>query len=98
MPRSRPPAPAPPEKLSFEQAIEELEAIIEAIEQGRTGLEESLAQRKRGEALIRHCRTILDAAEQELQQVSPSPGAPPGTTGTAADDPSAAATGDDSGD
>ena len=57
--------------LSFEKAMEELEAIIERIEQGRIGLEESLAQRKRGDALIKRCRAILDHAEQELKQVNP---------------------------
>ena len=57
--------------MSFEQATEELEAIIERIEQGEIGLEESLAERKRGERLIGRCRAILDAAEQELQQTVP---------------------------
>jgi exodeoxyribonuclease VII small subunit len=60
----------PPEKLSFEQAVAELESIIEQIERGEIGLEESLKQRKRGDQLIKRCRAILDAAEQELEQVS----------------------------
>jgi len=60
-----------PESISFEQATEELEAIIERIEQGEIGLEESLAERKRGEKLIRRCRAILEAAEQELEQIAP---------------------------
>ena len=59
------------EKLTFEQAMEELERIIERIEQGQIGLEESLAQRKRGDALVRRCRSILDVAEQELKHVKP---------------------------
>jgi exodeoxyribonuclease VII small subunit len=59
-----------PAKVSFEQATEELEAIIERIEQGEIGLEEALAERKRGEALIKRCRAILDAAEQELEQAT----------------------------
>ncbi len=61
----------PAEDLSFEQAMEELELIIERIEQGQIGLEESLAQRKRGDALIKRCRAVLDVAEQELKQVKP---------------------------
>jgi len=64
-------APTPPEKLTFEQAVAELESIIERIEQGEIGLEESLRQRKRGDALIKRCRAILDAAEQELEEVKP---------------------------
>ena len=63
-------AAPPPEKLTFEQAIEELEAIVERIEQGEIGLEDALAQRRRGDALIKRCRAILDTAEQELKTVS----------------------------
>lgn len=62
--------PDPPEKLTFEQATAELEAIIERIESGEIGLEESLRQRQRGELLIKRCRAILDKAEQELEHVS----------------------------
>lgn len=57
--------------LTFEQAMEQLESIIDRIERGEIGLEESLAQRKRGDALVKRCRVVLDAAEQELQQISP---------------------------
>lgn len=56
-----------PEELSFEAAVEELETIVERIEQGEIGLEEALVQRKRGDALIKRCRSILDTAEQELK-------------------------------
>lgn len=59
----------PPEELTFEQATEELEAIIERIESGEIGLEEALAERKRGDELIRRCRAILDTAEQELEKI-----------------------------
>jgi exodeoxyribonuclease VII small subunit len=59
-----------PEKMTFEQATEELEEIIERIEAGEIGLEESLAERRRGEALIKRTRAILDAAEQELAKMS----------------------------
>ena len=62
--------PDPPEKLTFEQATAELETIIERIESGEIGLEESLRQRQRGELLIKRCRAILDKAEQELEHVS----------------------------
>lgn len=59
-----------PAGLSFEQATEELEAIIDRIEQGEIGLQESLTERKRGETLIQRCRAILDQAEQELEQMT----------------------------
>ncbi|HWB20623.1 MAG TPA: exodeoxyribonuclease VII small subunit [Phycisphaerales bacterium] len=69
-PKSKP--LTPPEDMAFEDALAELEQIIERIEQGEIGLEESLQQRKRGDALIRRCRGILDTAEQELKTVKVS--------------------------
>ncbi len=64
--------------MSFEAAVEELESIVERIEQGEIGLEEALSQRKRGDALIKRCRRILDTAEQELKQAdAESMGEPP---------------------
>ena len=68
---TRAPKQTDPESLSFEKATEELERIIDSIEQGQIGLEESLKQRTRGDALIKRCRAVLDAAEQELQQIKP---------------------------
>lgn len=59
-----------PEKMSFEKATEELDRIIERIESGEIGLQESLSQRKRGDELIKRCRSILDQAEQELKTIS----------------------------
>ena len=65
----RKPKATDPAKLSFEDATAELETIIERIESGDIGLEESLAQRKRGEELLKRCRAVLDQAEQELEQI-----------------------------
>ena len=63
-------AAAAAEKLTFEQALEELETIIERIEQGEIGLEESLAQYRRGAALLKRCRGILDTAEQQVEELT----------------------------
>lgn len=71
MAKARTPSRPDPEKMSYEEAIEELESIVERIERGEIGLEESLAERRRGEALIKRCRGILEHAEQELEQVTP---------------------------
>ncbi|MHC4415303.1 MAG: exodeoxyribonuclease VII small subunit [Planctomycetota bacterium] len=62
-------SPPPPEEMSYEQAIAELESIIERIEQGEVGLEESLAEYRRGAALLKRCRGILEAAEQQIEEV-----------------------------
>lgn len=71
--------------MRFEEVTEELEAIIDRIEQGEIGLEESLADRRRGEALIRRSRAILDAAEQELEQVTVDDGEGEGDGGDASE-------------
>jgi exodeoxyribonuclease VII small subunit len=61
--------PPSPDELSYEQALDELETIIEAIEAGEVGLEESLARYRRGAQLLTRCRSILRRAEQELEQL-----------------------------
>jgi exodeoxyribonuclease VII small subunit len=55
------------EKLTFEQALANLEKIVAEIESGRIGLEESIARYEEGIALIQQCRAILDAAEKKIQ-------------------------------
>ena len=55
------------QKLTFEQAVGKLEKIVERIESGQTGLEESIAGYEDDIKLIKQCRTILDAAEKRIQ-------------------------------
>jgi exodeoxyribonuclease VII small subunit len=54
----------------FEQALEEAEAIVERIESGRVGLEESIKQFERAMGLLRRCREILKKAEQRVEELS----------------------------
>ena len=63
------PSDQPVDELSFEDAVDALETIITRIERGEIGLEASLLERQRGEALIRRCRSILDHAEQEITRL-----------------------------
>ena len=56
--------------MTYEQALAELEALIERIERGEIGLEESLAEYRRGAALLKRCRAILDTAEQQIEQLT----------------------------
>lgn len=65
-----PEAQASAETVSFEQAMEELEAIIDRIEQGEIGLDESLKQFRRGDALVKRCRAILDVAERQVRELT----------------------------
>ena len=68
--KKKSPALPKPESLSYEQATEELEAILESIESGSIELEEAMTQWKRGTQLIQRCRSILDNAEQQLKEVA----------------------------
>lgn len=56
----------------FEEAVEQLESILERIESGEIGLEESLAEYERGMKLIQHCRAILGRAEQRIRELTPA--------------------------
>lgn len=59
-----------PEDLSFEEALERIESIVEQIESGQIGLEESISAYERGVGLIRRCRSILDRAEQRVEELT----------------------------
>ena len=61
-------------KTTFEQALGELEQIVEQIESGEIGLEESIARYEAGTRLIKQCRTILDAAETKIQLLAKADG------------------------
>lgn len=56
-------------KPTFEEALQQLETIAERIEQGKIGLEESIAQYEQGMALVRQCQGILAKAELRIQQL-----------------------------
>ena len=54
---------------TFEQSITRLERIVESIEQGKIGLEDSIKQYEEGMALIRQCRKVLSEAEMKIQHL-----------------------------
>ncbi|MAY73589.1 MAG: exodeoxyribonuclease VII small subunit [Phycisphaerae bacterium] len=56
--------------MSYEDAVEALEGIIERIESGSIGLEDSIEAYERGTKLIRRCRSLLDAAEQRVRELN----------------------------
>ena len=53
------------ETASFEEALSELEALVERMESGDLTLEESLAAFEQGISLTRHCQEALQVAEQK---------------------------------
>jgi exodeoxyribonuclease VII small subunit len=67
-------------KLTFEQAIEELERIVSQLEGGKVPLEQSVAIYERGEALKRRCEELLRQAEARVEKITlDASGKPKGT-------------------
>ena len=58
-------------ELSFEDALEELEDLIDRMEAGETGLEDSIRSYERGARLVKRCRELLDSAEQRVRELTP---------------------------
>lgn len=63
-----------PASLSYEQAIEMVEAIADQIESGEVGLEASIVAYERGMRLIKRCRDVLDQAEQRITELTEGSG------------------------
>jgi exodeoxyribonuclease VII small subunit len=63
-------APTPVEKLTYEQAREELESIVASLETEKHSLDEAMALFERGLALTKRCTELLDQAELKIQQIS----------------------------
>ncbi|WP_048646032.1 exodeoxyribonuclease VII small subunit [Nitratireductor soli] len=55
--------------MSFEQALEALEKIVEDLERGDVPLDQSIKIYERGEALKKHCDTLLKAAEDKVEKI-----------------------------
>jgi exodeoxyribonuclease VII small subunit len=60
----------PIDKLTYEQAFAELEAVVSALETGEQSLDEAMALFERGQGLTRHCAELLDKAELKIRKLS----------------------------
>ena len=61
--------------LTYEQARDELVAVVARLEAGAATLEESLTLWERGEALAARCQEWLDGARERLSAVRDAPAA-----------------------
>lgn len=83
----------PESKPTFEQRLARLEKIVEKLESGDIGLDESLKLYAEGAGLVKECRKILGEAEQRISKLAEStagdlatePFRPAGSTGEAED-------------
>jgi len=67
MPRAPANPPAAEAPKSFEAALAELEQIVQSLESGSLGLEQSLDAHKRGLELAKHCQAVLAQAQQQVR-------------------------------
>ncbi len=51
----------------YEDAVAELEGLVQRLESGQMSLDETLGAYARGAALLRSCRERLHAVEQQIQ-------------------------------
>jgi len=61
------------EKLSFEEAMRELESIVSTLETGKVSLDNAVQAYERGAALKAHCEAMLKAAHMRVEQISIGP-------------------------
>jgi exodeoxyribonuclease VII small subunit len=62
-------AATPPDELSFDDALAELQRTITELETGNLPLERTLALHERGAALLERCETLLRSAELRMRQL-----------------------------
>ena len=57
------------EKKKFEEAVEELEKVVERLESGELSLEESLAAFEEGVGLVKFCNQKLNEVEKKIERL-----------------------------
>lgn len=60
-------APAEKPMPSFEEALQDLQQIVDELEDGSLGLEESMRRFESGITLLRTCYQVLERAEQRIE-------------------------------
>lgn len=56
-------------EMNFENALKQLETIVDKLERGDVPLDESIAIYERGEALRNRCDELLKAAEARIEKI-----------------------------
>lgn len=63
------PLPADIAKMSYEEAIEELEGIVEELEEGSGDLDQAIKAYERGALLKQHCEATLKEARMRVEKI-----------------------------
>ena len=59
----------PIEKMTYEEALQELEKVVSSLESGSVALDKSIDLYTRGALLKDHCQKRLIAAEEKISQI-----------------------------
>ena len=62
--------PAAIAKLSFEDALTELEKLVKQLEDGKAKLDDAIGAYERGAMLKRHCENKLREAQAKIEQIT----------------------------
>ena len=66
------------EKVTFEDALQELEGIVASLERGEVSLDDAIAAFERGTQLKSHCQARLEEARMKVEKIKvPSAGTAP---------------------
>lgn len=60
----------PVEELTYEDALAELESIVEVLESEQNPLEEAMKLFERGQALVKKCGLALESAQLKIQKIA----------------------------
>ncbi len=60
-------------RLSFEDALAELEKIVRRLEEGKSKLDDAIGSYERGALLKRHCEAKLTEARMRVEKIVPGP-------------------------
>jgi exodeoxyribonuclease VII small subunit len=69
--------PADIAKLSFEEAMSELEKLVRQLEEGKAKLDDAIGAYERGAMLKRHCETKLNEAKMKIERIAIGPDGKP---------------------
>ena len=65
MPKKKSEAP----EVSFEEAVRQLETIVESMEEGGVGLDDLVTNYEKGSTLLRQCKDSLSNAELRIKRL-----------------------------
>ena len=58
------------DNMSFEEALNELQSLVKALEKGEAKLEEAIRAYERGAALKQHCERKLREAQAKIEKIT----------------------------